>query len=147
MLPSLAHKYLVAALQAGFVVLTALLAVLQKGTVTGVDVWQLIGVGVGAVLAVWLPLVGTKQAALLKIVGVLVGALITAGAIFFAPGGWNATNIIIVILAVLNALFTQIGVAVRVDGVAKALADPNTDNDVVRGLDPAATKAAYAQAA
>jgi hypothetical protein len=147
MLPSLAHKYLVAFLQVAFVVLTSLLTVLAKGPVTATDIWQLVGVGVAALLSVVLPLLSTKQAAVLKVIGAVVGAIIAAAAPILIPGGWSGTNVIIVILAALNAFFVSVGVDVRVDSVAKALADPEVDNTVVTALDPKAAKAAYARAA
>jgi hypothetical protein len=146
-MPSLAHKYLVAAMQAAFVVLTALLTVLSKGTPDATDIWQLVGVGVAAILAVTLPLLATKQAAVLKVFGAVIGALIAAAAPILIPGGWNATNVIVVVLAGLNAFFVSVGVDVRVDALTKAIVDPNVDTTVAVQLDPKASKAAYARAA
>jgi hypothetical protein len=114
------NKYMVGLLQVVLISITALQAAMAGG-VTATEAWQLAGLVVGAIVSVFVPLLQGPWAGGLKVGGAILGAIIAA-VVPFAVGGWNADALVIVILAGLNALATQLGVSVRIDSVKEKLA-------------------------
>lgn len=139
------QKYLVATLQFILLGVTALQAALAGG-ITETEVWQLAAFLLGSLVAIVAPLATSGPAWILKGVGAVGGAVLTA-VVPFVTQGWGPEAGIIVVLAGLNALATYVGVDVRVSGVQEALADPAVDDRAVRAADPGAVQAAYSRAA
>lgn len=112
-------KYLTGFIQVVILILGALLAALEDG-LTLVEALQLVALGVGAIVTYWAPLLDKGWAAALKVLGAVIGAVIAA-LIPLLAGEWNASSTIIVVLAAINALATQLGVDVRVDAAKETL--------------------------
>lgn len=138
------NKYMVGLLQVLIISVTALQAAIADG-LTETEVWQLSGLVVGAIVSVYVPLTKGAWAGALKVGGALAGALIAA-VVPFLMEGWTPAAAVIVTLAVLNALATQIGVNVRVDGAREGLADPSVSNQSVIAVDPDAARIAERRA-
>lgn len=134
------NKYMVGLLQVLIISVTALQAAIADG-LTLTEVWQLAGLVIGAIVSVFVPLSKGAWAGVLKVGGAVLGALIAA-IVPFVTDGWTASAAVIVVLAGLNALATQLGVNMRVDGVRAALGDVHVDNAVVQSVDPGATAVA-----
>lgn len=119
-------------------VLTAF-QMLNADGLTETELWQLGGIVASTVGAVFVPLLKSGPAGGLK-VGVAVAGAVFAALIPVAPlaGGWSTDSIILVGLAALNALATALGVAVRLDSVKEAIADPSVSNAQVHTMDPSA---------
>lgn len=143
------NKYMVGLLQFLIISVTAL----QAAVAGGIDVtaaWQLAGLVVGAFVSIFVPLLEGPWAGGLKVGGAVVGAVIAA-IVPFATGGWDANALVIVVLAALNALATQLGVSIRLDSVKEKLApsivvqemgfDGSTAAARVEVVDPGAVKA------
>ena len=133
----IASKYLAGFIQLITLLMTALLAALVDG-LTIEEIWQLAGVGVGAVVTIYVPLLQGAWAAGLKVGGAVLGAVIAA-VIPLLAGTWDLSSALIVLLAGLNVLATQLGVDVRVDSARKEYARPDLPNAVIETVDaPAA---------
>ena len=137
-------KYAVAIIQVVTLIVTALVAALSDNKVSDVELWQLIALGVGAVVTYLAPLLEKGWAALLKFLAALVAAGVAAliPIIDTANGGpgWSGTAALIVLLAILNAALTAAGVSIRTDAVTEALVKPNVANAVPQAVDPAAVR-------
>lgn len=130
------NKYAVALLQLLIVTVTALQASVADG-LTETEVWQLAGLVVGAFASVFVPLLERGWAGALK-VGAAVGGAGIAAIVPFVTDGWTPSAAIVVVLAVLNTLATQIGVNIRVDAARASLLDTRIPNQVIVDTDPAA---------
>lgn len=139
------NKYAVGLLQVAIIAVTALQAAVALGwSLTAA--FQLAGLIIGAIVSVFVPLLEGRWAAGLKVGGAVLGALIAA-IIPFVTDGWSPGAIVIVVLAGLNALATQLGVDIRIDSAVQALGDPSVPNASVEAVDPAAVRIAYRLAA
>lgn len=127
-------KYLTGLIQVLFLLMTALLAAMEDGVDT-VEVWQLAGVLVGAVVTVWVPLLEGAWAAGLKVGGAVAGAAIAA-IVPLVMSEWTASAAIIVVIAIINALATQLGVSIRVDAAKNAIADSQVSARAAEAVDP-----------
>lgn len=117
----LTNRYAVAILHFLAIVAAALLASLQKGSLTPVVIAQLVVFTVSAFGTILLPLIGDAWwAGVLKIAVAVLGAGITAAVPFIAVQHFAPGDYIVVILAVLNVLGVGVGVAVRQDAQRKA---------------------------
>ena len=134
-------KFLVAFIQLAVLVIAALQAAMEDG-LTAVEAWQIGAVLAGAVVTYFVPLLQGGWAAALKVAGAVIGAVIAA-IIPLVAGEWTMSAILIVVLAGLNALATQIGVDVRVQAAAKAVMHEGATAAVT--LDTAATAIARRQ--
>lgn len=143
------NKYMVGLLQVVLISVTALQAALADG-VTATEAWQLAALIVGAVVSVFVPLLEKGWAGALKVGGAVLGALLAA-IVPFATGGWSAEALVIVALAGLNALATQLGVSIRVDSAKeKVAAQPEytvSEPRPIDVVDPAAVVIAQHQGA
>lgn len=141
----IASKYLAGFLQLVTLLMTALLAALVDG-LTIEEIWQLGGVGVGAIVTIWVPLLEGRWAAGLKVGGAVLGAVIAA-VIPTLTETWSASTGIIVFLAGVNALATQLGVNVRVDTARKELARGVglRGDSVIEAVDKPATNVVLAE--
>lgn len=125
------NKYLSGLLAVLIVGITAFQAALVDGfTVT--EAWQLAGLLVGVFVTTYVPLLEAGWAGALKVAGAVVGAGIAA-VVPFVTGGWSMSAVVIVVLAVLNALAVQLGVNVRVDSARKIV----NESDATPGGDTA----------
>lgn len=106
-------KYLTAILTAAVTVGTAL-ATVAHGSIGLTEVVQLVLVALGAVAAYIVPVLPGGWRGGVKVGAVILAAVLTA-AVPFLLGGWSLEAVVIVILAGINALAAQLGVAVRVD--------------------------------
>lgn len=143
----IASKYAVAFIQVAVVFVTALSASITDNVLSLVEALQVGGILLGSVVTVFLPLLSSGYAGLLKVLGAVGGAVITAvipivDTLNGGPG-WTTSSIIIVVLAALNALATHVGVDVRIDAAKEALADTSTANAVPEAVDPTAVTVAY----
>lgn len=134
-------KFLVAFIQLTVLVTASLQAAVEDG-LTAVEAWQIVAVLVGAIVTYFVPLLEGGWAAALKVAGAVLGAVIAA-IIPLVAGEWTMSAILIVVLAGLNALATQIGVDVRVQAAAKAVVNQGAQAAVA--LDTAAVAVAERQ--
>ncbi|QNJ55972.1 membrane protein [Microbacterium phage Rasputia] len=130
------NKYLAGLLTVLVVALTAFQAALSDGF-TLTEGWQIAGLVVAAFVTVFVKLVDSNWAAMLKVSGSVLGAAIAA-IVPFLTGGWDASAVTIVVLAVLNTLVTQLGVDIRLDSIKSVLEDPQKSNQLAFAVDPAA---------
>lgn len=119
------NKYLAGFISVVVVLLTAFQAAVQGG-LTPTETWQLIGLGIATFASVFVPLLESGWAGALKVGAAVIGAGITA-LIPLLNGQWDASSVTIVVLALFNALATQLGVNARVDSARKVVAESNAD--------------------
>jgi hypothetical protein len=93
-------------------VLAAPLAAAVVAPLTATAVWQLIAVGVGAVVTFIVPLIGSKWQGLFKTGFAILGA-VAAALIPIVSSTWTAQSTLIVVIAVVNILATELGVQIR----------------------------------
>ena len=133
------NKYAVGLLQVAIILVTSLGAALSDNDLTPVEAFQVGALVIGAVVSVFVPLLQGAWAAGLKVGGAALGAVLAAivPIIDTANGGpgWTASAIMIVVLAGLNALATQLGVDVRIDSVKAQLAAPEVSDRVPVAVD------------
>lgn len=134
------NKYLVGFIQLALIALTALQTAVAAGW-NATAAWQFAGLVVGAVVTVFVPLLKGGWAGGLKVGGAVLGALIAA-LVPFVTAGWTPNAVIIVVLAAVNALATQLGVYVRVDSAKEALASAAVPDRVPLSVDPDAARLA-----
>jgi hypothetical protein len=115
------QKYAAALLTIAITVITALVAI-PEAQMSPVVVIQLVIFGLGSVLTYFLPLLSGRWAAGLKTGVNVLAAILTAAIPFVQNGSITSMQIIIVILAALNALAVQVGVNLRTDAPKHALA-------------------------
>lgn len=132
------NKYTAALLQFVLVLVTSAQASLSGGLDT-IEIWQLVALAVASVGTFFLPLVSGPWAGALK-TGVAIAGAVVAAIIPLVNGVWNAESGIIVLLAALNALASQIGVSVRLDDVRAQLASPQINNVIPFSVDPKAAQ-------
>lgn len=132
------NKYATAILQFVLVLVVALQAALSGG-LDLVEVWQLAALTVANIGTYFVPLLKSGWIGLGKTAVAVLGAAVTA-IIPLVYGVWTAETFIIVVLAALNALASEAGVAIRLDSVREQLAAPETSNVVPVAVDqPAVT--------
>lgn len=115
------QKYAAALLPFLLFVVGAIQAVLPGGIALD-EAWQLAALVAGAIATFFVPLVDGAWSGILKVGAALVAALATAIIPFVIPGGvWDGTALLVVVIAVLNALATQLGVSIRLDATKAAI--------------------------
>jgi hypothetical protein len=119
-LTPVAQKYATAILSLVVLIGTALSAALS-GPITPVVVWQLVALVLGGVGAFLVPLAPVRWQGVGK-TGVAVLGAIVAAVIPLLTSEWTGQTILIVILAGVNALATELGVVIRTDTTAKHVA-------------------------
>lgn len=134
------NRWMAAFLTLAVVALTAWQAILPEG-VSAQEAWQFGGLLVASIGSIGVPLLEGKWAAGLKVSVAIAGAAFAA-VVPFAVGGYTPEAWVVIGLAVLNAAAVQLGVSVRVDSAAAALADPKVANSIPAALDPPAVAAA-----
>lgn len=139
------NRWGVAILQFVIFILTTYTVFNADNVVTGIELWQFGGLFVAQVGVLIVPLTTGGYEAILKVSVAAAGAAFTAIIVIVdtANGGpgWSAGSIIVVLLAVANAVAVHFGVDARLDGVREALADPARSNASVAAADPGGTKA------
>jgi hypothetical protein len=108
------NKYAAALLSIAVVILTAFVA-LPANAITVSAIVQLVLLGVSAFVTFFVPLVAGRWQGLLKTGTAILATVLTAALPFILTGKITATEIVIVVLAALNALAVQVGVSMRVD--------------------------------
>lgn len=112
------QKYFAALVSVVIVVLTAFLAI-PTGQINGAAIVQLVSIGVAAIVTYYVPLVNIKWRGILKTGAAIIAAMVSiAYPIYVAHGVPNSTQIAMMVLAGLNALGVELGVAIRVDAAA-----------------------------
>lgn len=136
------NKWGVAILQLVIFILGTYTLFNADGVVTTVEWWQFGGLFVAQVGVVVVPLTEGGYAAILKVSVAAGGALFQSVVVIIdtANGGtgWESGSLIVVALAVANALAVHFGVDARLDTVKAALADPKVSDAAVAAVDPKA---------
>jgi hypothetical protein len=144
------NKYAVGLLQVAIILVTSLGAALSDNDLTAVEAFQVGALVIGAVVSVFVPLLQGPWAAGLKVGGAALGAVLAAIVPIVDTNnggpGWTASAIMIVVLAGLNALATQLGVDVRIDSVKAQLAAPEVSDRVPVAVDKPAVDVVVAHA-
>lgn len=110
--------------------------------ITADEAWQLVAIAAGAVATFFLPLSQGPWKAALKTSASVLAAIAVTIIPFVVPGGdFNGASLVIVVLAALNAVASELGVNLRLDGVRTALANPAVPNATVIASDPSAVAA------
>lgn len=123
----------------------ALQLALADNIFTAQEQWEFGGLAAGSAVAIFVPLLKTGWAALLKVGGNVIVAV--AGAIvgvIVAGGEWQTSTTMAIIFAGVNALLTQLGVSMRTDSVKEALAAPDVSDRVPVSVDGQAVKVVLA---
>lgn len=145
----ISSKYAVAFIQVAVIFVTALAAAITDNNLSLVESFQVGGILLGAIVSVFAPLSATGYAALLKVIGAVGGAVITAIIPIIdtlnGGAGWSPSAVIIVILAGLNALATHVGVDIRIDAAKEVLAGNPSSPVVATDVDPVAVEIADRQ--
>lgn len=128
------NRWMAGLLTLAIVALTGWQAVLPEG-VTATEGWQFAGLVAASVASIGVPLLEGKWAAGLKVAMAVLGAAFAA-LVPLATGGYTPDAWVVVGLAVLNAAAVQLGVGIRADSAAAALADPKVPNAVIAQVDP-----------
>lgn len=145
------NRWGVAILQFVIFILTTYTVFNADNVVTYVELWQFGGLFVAQVGVLIVPLTTGGYKAILKVSVAAGGALFTAIVAIVDTGnggpGWTSGSIIVVLLAVANAVAVHFGVDARLDGLREAFADPKTSSASVAAADPGGTKALTGSAA
>lgn len=134
-------RWLTAFLQLAIVTGTALVATLDK-PLNAPAIVQLALLVAGAVGAIFVPLLDSAWQGALKTGVAIVIAALTALAPFLLQGHLSPQNWVVVVLAALNAVATEVGVQVRSDAAAGNLVAPVPDNIPVDAYTPPPTDSA-----
>ena len=113
------NKYAAALLSIAIVILTAFVA-LPAEQVTPAAIVQLALLGIGAIVTYLVPLATGRWTGILKTGAAIVAAILTAVLPFVLTGHITSTQIVIVVLAALNALAVEVGVQLRKDRLTLA---------------------------
>lgn len=142
---SLVAKYAPALLPMAIALVGGLQVAMADNDFTAQEVWQFVALAAGAIVTWAVPLLDARWAGALKVaanvlaaVAVLLADMLTNGSIT-----WNATTIIFVSMAALQALSAEIGVGIRLDAV-KPVLDAREAGvvPVITTVDPKAVQAA-----
>lgn len=138
------NKWGVALLQLVVFLLTTYTLFNQDAVVTTVEWWQFGGLFVAQVGVVVVPLTTGGYAAALKVGVAAGGALFQAVVVIIDTSqggpGWTSASVIVVALAVANAVAVHFGVDTRLDKVKEILTDPKQANSSIRAVDPKAVE-------
>lgn len=124
------NRYAAALLSIAIVILTAFVAIPadQLGPVT---VGQLVVLGAGSIVTYLVPLLDGFWAGLFKTGAAIVAAVATAAIPLFTTGQITTVQVVVVILAALNALAVEVGVQIRKDTPKGSTSIGNITVDVV----------------
>jgi len=124
-------KYATALLQVAIVVITAITAVLDKPVTYGVLI-QLALLVIGAVGAYLVPLATIRWQGVWKTGSGVVIAALTAIVPLLTQGHLTAQNWLVVVLAGLSALASEVGVVIRRDAIpiSAGVAAPDVTNSI-----------------
>ena len=128
-LTSVQTKY-ATALLSFLTVLSTPISAFMTGPISWVAFWQLVSLVVGAVVAYLVPLADAAWQGWLKTGFAILGAIATA-VIPLVTQHWTPASIVIVVMAVVNALVTELGVQIRTDTQLKATAAVQAAANVV----------------
>lgn len=141
-------KYAVPLIQIVTIIVTSLVSANADGLVSLVEALQIGAIGIGGIVAYFVPLLENGWAATLKFIAVLAGAAIAAiiPIVDTANGGagWSGSALLVVILAVLNAALTALGVTVRLDAAKEALESPDVSDRIPIAVDGKAVRVVLA---
>lgn len=110
------HTYAVAVIQVTVVLATALVGALGQG-LTPAETAQVALVAAGAVAAYLVPLAPKAWRGAFKTGVTILTTILAAIAPVVVDGGWTAQNWVLVVMAGIGALGTEVGVKMRVDAV------------------------------
>ncbi len=113
------NKYAAALLSIAIVILTAFVAI-PSGERTPETLWQLALLAIGAIVTYWVPLVDARWAGILKTGAAICAAVIGALIPLLGTGTLSSTQIVVLVLAGLNALAVEVGVGMRKSDVRLA---------------------------
>lgn len=139
------NKYVTGALTLAITLLTAFVAIPESAWADGTTIWQFIALAVSSITAIILPLSEGIWAGFLKTGSAIVLAVIGALIPLLANGTLTTTQIILLVLAGLNALAIELGVKVRIDSAKDQVVNPEVSTVVIRTVDPKATAIATQQ--
>jgi hypothetical protein len=142
------NQWLVGLLTLAITLLTAVNAMPASAWTDPPSVLQFVALALSSVLAVALKLGKGRWPGVFK-TGVAVALAAIGAAIPLLTQGWYLTpaQIIVLVVAALNALAIELGVQVRVASAKQAVVDPNISTATVKEVDPAATRVATLQVA
>lgn len=134
------NKFLAPLLQAAVLLLGGVQLALADGRMSTLEAAQLASLALGAVVTFLVPLTGGPWPGILKTAATALGAGVALLIEWYTVGVvvWDASAIMLVALAVLNGLLTEIGTGVRLDSVSKVLSNPNIPDSVAASGDGAA---------
>jgi hypothetical protein len=137
------NKYLAPVLQFVILVGAVVQTALADGLITGQESIQILAFAVAPAITFLVPLTSGPWPGILKTgLNAILGGLLVLLDILAAGGWqWSANLMILIGLAVINALAVELGVGVRTSEVKAALASPNVSNVVVVRSDPGAYSA------
>lgn len=136
------QKYFTPVLQFLILVGGALQAAVVDDVFTPTEAWQLLALTVGAVATFFAPLVSGPWPSVLKTGSAVVAGVVAALIPVLEGSGWSTSAIIVIALAALNALASEVGTFARIDAAAAIIANPNVDNRVALEVDPTAYRLA-----
>lgn len=128
-LTSVQTKY-ATALLSFLTVLSTPISAFMSGPFSWVAFWQFVSLVVGAVVAYLVPLADAAWQGWLKTGFAILGAVATA-IIPLVTQHWSTASVVIVVMAVVNALVTELGVQIRTDTQLKATAAVQAAANVV----------------
>lgn len=112
---TVAQRYAPALISFAVLVLGAVQAAASTGPFNAVIILQLVALALGSVLTYFLPLVDTKWQGALKTGVELLTAAIALVLPYVIEGHITGPQVLLVIIGVIKAATTQVGVAIRVD--------------------------------
>jgi hypothetical protein len=118
-------KYAVALLQFLTLLATALSVSLQDGF-DNVEIAQFVAIAAGAGVTFFVPLVSGPWSGALKTGFSVVAAVATAAVPFIVNGSITSDQIMIVVLAALNAVMSEVGISIRKAALNSELLDAGT---------------------
>lgn len=128
-------KYAVALLQFALLLVTSLSVSLQGGFDT-VEIVQFGVIAAGAATTFFVPLVSGKWSGLLKTGLSLLAAVLTAVIPFVVQGFITADQVMLIVLAGLNALASEVGISIRKSAIDGGTATPGEPATITSLADP-----------
>lgn len=135
-------KFAVALLQFTLLLVTSLSVSLQGGF-DAVEIAQFVAIAAGAGVTFFVPLVSGKWSGLLKTGFAIVAAIATALIPFITQGFITPDQVMLVILAALNAIASEVGIAIRKSVIDAGTYNPNAAALITsaRAIDPEGVRA------
>ena len=142
------NQWLTGLLTLAITLLTAINAMPASAWVDPASVLQFAALALSSALAVALKLGKGSWPGVFK-TGVAIALAVIGAAIPLLTQGWTLTpaQIIVLVIAALNAAAIELGVQVRVASAKQVVVNPDVRTEVIREVDPSATKVATLQVA